>query len=95
MRMKAEETIRILQYIAAAYPNFEITEDRLTVWTDMLKDSSYPKSLAKVKEYIRNHKFAPSIAEVIAPIEQTNDMADKFKQWEEEAKRERELGNTR
>lgn len=91
--MTQQETLSILRYIVAAYSKFEITEDRIIVWSEMLKDSSFQQSLAKVKKHVQDHKFPPSIAEIIAREEPKDEMQQKFKQWEEEAKRDREHGD--
>ncbi|MFC5773711.1 replicative helicase loader/inhibitor [Ectobacillus antri] len=92
--MNAQQVMSILKYIGAAYPNFEVTEDSMDVWMEMLQDSSFEGSLSRVKEHIRQHRFPPSIAEVIVKEGRNNEVFDKFRKWKEEAHREREHGSS-
>jgi len=58
------ETARTLAVIAAAYPNFAVSETTLAVWTEMLGDLEYDDVSMAVRRHIAVSRFAPSIAEI-------------------------------
>lgn len=62
--MSPTETARTLAVIAAAYPNFAVSETTLAVWTEMLDDLEYGAVSAAVRRHIAVSRFAPSIAEI-------------------------------
>jgi ribosomal protein L12E/L44/L45/RPP1/RPP2 len=69
--MTSKQVISILRYIAAAYPNFEVTEERVAVWIEQLSEVDYEAALKKVKKHVALNKFPPSIAEVYVEPEKS------------------------
>jgi hypothetical protein len=84
--MTGDQTYSILKHIAAAYPRFEITEQRLEVWHEYLQNMPYEQVLAKVKHHIASEKFPPSIAEISVQPRQKNEFLEELKEWERDAK---------
>ncbi|MBY0597723.1 replicative helicase loader/inhibitor [Bacillus bingmayongensis] len=91
--MEKKEVVSLLRYIVAAYPNFELTDERIQVWIDLLEDSSYSKTMEKLKQHCKTKKFPPSVAEILVNETPKNLQMNKLKEWEEVARRDRELKN--
>lgn len=62
--MTKEETKELLTLIFTAYPNFEITKDRIDLWVDMLTDAVFDKAKANTEQHIKTSKYPPTIAEI-------------------------------
>ncbi|MFC3883779.1 hypothetical protein ACFOU2_09805 [Bacillus songklensis] len=69
--MTSKQVLSILRYIAEAYPNFEITQQRVAIWIEQLSPVEYEPALAKVKKHVSQCKFAPTIAEVYVEPEKS------------------------
>lgn len=91
--MESKEVINILRYIVAAYPNFELTDERIKVWIDLMKDGSYEKTMDKLKQHCKTIKFPPSVAEIVVNEMPVNKQMNKLKEWEEVARRDKEHRN--
>lgn len=67
--MTREETIQLLMYVQAAFPNFKIQNKEVTVnmWYMMLKEYPYQQAMSALQAYIVTDStgFAPSIGQVI------------------------------
>lgn len=64
--MKQTETANFLAMIKTAYPYFEITEAGVKLWHLMLQELDYKEAQGRLVRHIRNSKFAPTIAELLA-----------------------------
>lgn len=51
--------------IVTAYPNVELTEERISLWADMLQDISFEKAQKNLREHILLSAYPPAIADII------------------------------
>ncbi|OKL37018.1 replicative helicase loader/inhibitor [Domibacillus mangrovi] len=82
--MTLEQVEQILNTINAAYARFEVTDERMVLWTELLQDMDYEKVNYRLKQHIKNNKFPPSIAEISVYEAPKNEHLEKVKQWERE-----------
>lgn len=62
--MTRQETVKLLAYITACYPAWELTEATVEVWHEMLEDLEFPVALAALKRVIAVQPRVPTIAEI-------------------------------
>lgn len=62
--MNKSETIKLFSLIANAYDMFDVTEEKLELWSEMLKDQEFPNVLGNLKDHIQRGKYPPSIADL-------------------------------
>jgi hypothetical protein len=78
----------VFKVIASVYPNFEVTQDKLDLWTKLLKGNNPAQVMMNVERYILDNKFPPTVADIRAPEKHEahkQDYLNKIKLWEEEA----------
>jgi glutathione S-transferase len=84
--MKLNESLNILQRIAATYTHFNLTgaqgEKRIEMWCEMLKTMPYRSVLANVNKHIKRSKFPPTIAEIAAEEKPINEYLEKNRKLE-------------
>ncbi len=88
--MEMNEALDILQRIAAAYTQFDLTgslgEKRIEVWSEQLMNMPYEPVLERLKHHILHERFAPTVAEISVKSKQDNSFLNELKQWEKDAK---------
>jgi hypothetical protein len=64
--MTIENTVSLIEMIAAAYPRFEVlkSEETITVWHECLEDLDYDKAKIATKNVIKVSEYPPTIAEI-------------------------------
>lgn len=62
--MDRVETIKLFSLIANAYDMFEVTEEKVDLWSEMLKDQDFYTVLENLKNHIQREKYPPSIADL-------------------------------
>ena len=62
--MDRKETIKLFSLIANAYDMFDITEEKVELWSGMLADQAFNNVLANLKNHIQREKYPPSIADL-------------------------------
>lgn len=63
--MADERHVRgLLRAISGAYPTFELTEDRVTIYVKLLADLEDDALTAATQQHIATNKFPPSVAEL-------------------------------
>ena len=70
--MTKEEMIAIMQYFQAAYSKFYENanpKDVIRVWYDVFKDEDFIIVGAAAKNYVKTHKYPPTVAEIMEQIE--------------------------
>ncbi|MED0665742.1 replicative helicase loader/inhibitor [Bacillus badius] len=82
--MDKQQVFQILQTINAAYARFEVTDERLILWSEMLQGMDYSKVNARLKQHIKENRFPPSISEISVYEQPANNHLEKVKQWERE-----------
>lgn len=83
MPMTEQEAFQLISIVSDSY-NMEFNESKYKVWISLLtKEGDYESSLKKLKRYIKDSKYKPTIADVLAakpkgvvveekPIEETH-----------------------
>lgn len=88
--MEQKEVTGLLRYIVAVYPHFELTDDLVKVWIDLMKDVPYEETLAKLKEHCKTNKFPPKPADLLHEEKYSGPTVlgtkQLFKQWDENSK---------
>lgn len=87
--MNKVEAMKILETITAAYPTFELTEKRIELWGAFLDDMDYEPVLHRLKDYIADKRFPPTISEIAVKPPVKNGHLEQVRRWEREAKRDR------
>lgn len=67
--MDREAAKRVFKKLAACYPNWKIDRDIAETWIDELEAADGEHVEANARDYIRESKFPPSIAEIVKPNE--------------------------
>ena len=67
--MNKKQADDLLGIIAGAYQSFELTKERVKIWTEMLSEIDFDIAKKRAKHHISTSKFPPSIAEVLNPEE--------------------------
>lgn len=63
--MTRAETLKLLNVISSAYNNFDLNEDRITLWCQLLIDFPIERAQMHLKEHIISNHFPPTPADVI------------------------------
>lgn len=66
--MTREETKSLLKLILLAYPNFEVSAEKVELWAQMLTDVSHAAGNKNVMQHIKTSRFIPTIADVRAGV---------------------------
>jgi hypothetical protein len=62
--MNEANILTLLEKITAAYPNFELTEDRIQLWNDSLLGFYMDEAEANLDKHILTNVFPPTIADI-------------------------------
>ena len=62
--MKEAEVLKLLSVMVTAYPMVQLSDEMITLWTNMLVDVEYNTAAVNLAQHIKSSKYAPSIAEV-------------------------------
>ena len=83
-REQVKEVFKLLKY---SYPQFEVTTDKLDMWTRLLKDQNPATVMKNTERYVLNNKFPPSLADLREKKVAARDTSfiEKVKQWERES----------
>lgn len=89
--MTKDQAKEILLTIAAAYPKFNLTDNKLrvNVWVENLLSMPFEAVKQRLNGHVLNNPFPPSIAEIAVKPKTNNDFLSKQRQWEEEVRAER------
>lgn len=82
--------------ITTAYPTVELTDERMLLWAQMLKDMPFLRAQMNLREHILSSRFPPTIADIVRQDmvqsinyemqrQETIAMFDEMKRWEEQA----------
>ena len=85
--MKREQVIEVFKIIKSVYPNFEVSTEKVDIWTRLLKDQNPAIIMKNTEQYVLTQKFPPTIADLRENTSEArnNDILDQIKQWEREA----------
>jgi hypothetical protein len=62
--MNKSETIKLFSLITNAYDMFDVTEEKVELWSGMLEDQEFNNVLGNLKNHIQREKYPPSIADL-------------------------------
>lgn len=80
--MNADQILKILKTINSAYSRFDVTDDRIALWGDMLKDMDFNKVMHRLKTHIKDKPFPPSISEISVYETPKNEFLEKYRRWQ-------------
>lgn len=88
--MTREEVKEIFKIIKNIYPQFEVTSEKLDVWSRFLKDQNPAIIMRNTERFVLDNKFPPTIADLRErKLEAYNsNILDKIKEWEKHATRQ-------
>ncbi|MBU8770303.1 replicative helicase loader/inhibitor [Cytobacillus oceanisediminis] len=85
-REQIKEVFKLLKY---AYPQFEVTKEKVDMWTRLLKDQNPAVIMRNAEKFVLESKFPPSIADIRErnhAAYQSN-ILEQIKEWEKNAYR--------
>ncbi|UAL46828.1 hypothetical protein K7887_18480 [Sutcliffiella horikoshii] len=91
--MTEEQSLEILEHIAAAYDHFKLSEKRVNVWSEQLKNMDFKGVLHNLNKHIGTKKFPPTIADIAAKLPEKNKFLEEQKDWRQEVQHARASGN--
>jgi len=62
-----KQKANFIKQIIGAYPSFEPTPERLQIWQRNLDEINYDLAVKRLDKHVTNHKFPPTIAEILNP----------------------------
>ncbi|PTH70886.1 hypothetical protein BU586_02050 [Staphylococcus agnetis] len=75
--MKKSEALHIIEVIAETY-NMSFNERKIDIWIDILsKEGDYNQSMKKLHNFIKQSKYKPTIADVLATKPRAFEMNEK------------------
>lgn len=75
--MDQKQADTIIAKIAAIYPAFELTKERVKYWREFMGQIDFNLATKRLDNHISKSKFAPSISEILNPEEKRR------KKWDE------------
>lgn len=89
--MIKKETFAILTEIKSYWDRFEIDQDRIDKWHQLLQDYDFTEIMNNLNEYVKTNRFAPSISDLIKvperrdrAIPNNQETKDMLASWEKE-----------
>jgi hypothetical protein len=88
--MNRDQMKEVFKLIKNTYSQFEVTSEKIDVWTRMLKDQNPAVVMRNTERYILENKFAPTIADLRErKLEAySSNILDQIKEWEKNAARQ-------
>lgn len=86
--MNREDMKKVFKVIASVYPQFEVSTEKLDLWTRVMREHDPVGVLINAERYVLSNKFPPTIADIKAPPKSeahSKSYLDKIKRWEAEA----------
>lgn len=85
--MNKKEAFELLSLIEVTYPSFTISQKKIDVWAELLKDQDADRIMYNAKNYAVDNKFPPTISDLrVRKTEANNkDFLDKVDKWRAEA----------
>lgn len=85
--MTKTEVVELFKFIAAVYPQFEVTQLKLNVWSGLLADQNPASVMRNAERHAMQNKFPPNPSELreIRLESNTNTFLERMDKWEREA----------
>lgn len=81
-----KEIHQVLARLAAAYPHFQLTEETISIYCEMLEDIPFPELLDAAEKQIKVSTFFPAVAELRRAYDEKRlriHRQDQERQWRE------------
>ena len=85
--MDRKQVIEVFKLLKSVYPNFDVSTEKVDIWTRLLKDQNPAIVMKNAERYVLTQKYPPTIADLRENTSEArnNDILDQIKQWEREA----------
>jgi predicted rRNA methylase YqxC with S4 and FtsJ domains len=85
--MNREEVKEVFKILKNVYPQFEVTSEKLDIWSGFLKDQNPAIIMRNTERFVLESKFPPSIADLRERKMEaySTNIFDKIKEWETNA----------
>lgn len=85
MSVTKADVLELFKLIKSVYPTFEVTQNKIDIWANVMKDMDFDRVTVRAKEHIATNKFPPTIAEISAYAPEENKHLEKVEKWKREA----------
>lgn len=77
----------VFKVIKGVYPNFEVSSEKIDLWTRLLKDQNPAVVMRNTERYVLSQKFPPTIADLreVRLESHKSDFLKKVAKWESDA----------
>jgi hypothetical protein len=84
-----DEVKEVFKVLTNVYPQFEVTKEKLDVWSSFLRDQNPAIIMRNTERFVLENKFPPTIADLRERMTEANssNIIDKMKEWERNAAR--------
>jgi hypothetical protein len=88
--VQRDEVKEIFKILKNVYPQFEVTSEKLNVWSNFLKDQNPAVIMKNVERFVLESKFPPTIADLRERRVEaySSTVLDQIKEWEKNAARQ-------
>lgn len=85
--MTRDEVKELFKFLTYVYSNFEVSSEKLDVWTRLLRNQNAKRVMQRAERYALEHRFPPTIADLIERVTEVhrNDFLEKVQKWKEDA----------
>lgn len=83
--MTHNEAVSVLEAIEEVYPSFSLSKKKAQILIPALKQMDYDGVMARLSEFVMNHKYAPTISEIAVYPKRKNDHIEQRHKWRKAA----------
>lgn len=85
--MNKEKVLELFKFLVAVYPNFEVTQDKINIWSNLLKGQNPAVIMKHAERYALDNRFPPSVSDLREKNidSNNNDFLKRLEDWEEKA----------
>lgn len=85
--MNRMQVVELFKFLKCIYPSFEVNAEKIDAWAAAMADMDYERVMVRVKEYVKENKFPPTVAEIAAYAPEPNTTLQQMEQWRKEAEK--------
>ena len=85
--MNRMQVVELFKFLKSIYPSFDVNTEKIDAWAIAMTDMDYERVMARVKEYVKENKFPPTVAEIAAYAPEPNTTLQQMEQWRKEAEK--------
>lgn len=79
--MTRDEVKELFKFLKYVYPNFEVSSEKVDIWTELLADQDFEEVMRRAKEYVTENKYPPTVADLYVSKTQQNEFLKQYQQW--------------